>query len=267
MNNNAANEIILPARDVTLTYPEKISILCRPLAKFHITFVCYLRVYPDGSAVDICNAPEMQEYFYYKTEWYKSFAPLSLNANMDLGFVLDKSFIDLAWINLQKNLFDIDYVIYLVKSNPYYMEYWQFGTKSDNHGILNFYIQHADLLRAYTQYFLYQGQTLISIADKNRYKPLALNSAHALKINNYSQTFINNLIAQFNGSDLQGYGLTTKEVECLKLCARGASAKEIGRELAISYRTAEKHINNIKLKTGLRKIAHVVSKLQKDGLI
>lgn len=44
--------------------------------------------------------------------------------------------------------------------------------------------------------------------------------------------------------------LTGREVEVLRLLARGCTSKEIGHELVLSVRTVERHIANIYLKTG-----------------
>ena len=45
-------------------------------------------------------------------------------------------------------------------------------------------------------------------------------------------------------------GLTAREVEVLRLLARGLSSKEIGSRLVISPKTARNHIEHIYVKTG-----------------
>ena len=45
-------------------------------------------------------------------------------------------------------------------------------------------------------------------------------------------------------------GLTAREVEVLRLLARGLSSKEIAAELVISPKTARNHIEHIYVKTG-----------------
>lgn len=61
--------------------------------------------------------------------------------------------------------------------------------------------------------------------------------------------------------------LTSRELEVLKLVAEGASAKAIARELAITSRTVETHINHIKIKTRSRNRAHLVAIALREGLI
>jgi LuxR family transcriptional regulator, activator of conjugal transfer of Ti plasmids len=50
-------------------------------------------------------------------------------------------------------------------------------------------------------------------------------------------------------------------LECLEWAAQGKSAREIGRLLNISRRTAAFHLDNAKTKFDVRTICQVVSKL------
>ena len=61
--------------------------------------------------------------------------------------------------------------------------------------------------------------------------------------------------------------LTSRELEVLILVASGASAKEIARQLHITSRTVETHINHLKLKTRSRNRAHLVAIALEEGLI
>lgn len=51
--------------------------------------------------------------------------------------------------------------------------------------------------------------------------------------------------------------LTTKELEICKLLADGLTAKQIAIQLKISYRTVERHIYGIKIKTGITSVARL----------
>lgn len=61
--------------------------------------------------------------------------------------------------------------------------------------------------------------------------------------------------------------LTSRELEVLVLVASGASAKEIARQLKITSRTVETHINHLKLKTRSRNRAHLVAMALEEELI
>ena len=45
--------------------------------------------------------------------------------------------------------------------------------------------------------------------------------------------------------------LSNREIECIKFIVKGFTIKQIARELQLSPRTVEHHINNIKNKVGL----------------
>jgi len=59
--------------------------------------------------------------------------------------------------------------------------------------------------------------------------------------------------------------ITLREKQCLELMDKGYSLKEIGKELLLSHRTIETHINNIKHKTGYY-YKHDLTKLYRDFL-
>ncbi len=61
--------------------------------------------------------------------------------------------------------------------------------------------------------------------------------------------------------------LTPRELEILKLIARGKSAKEIARELDISVRTAETHRQNVRRKLDARNAAELTMIAVRHGLV
>ena len=63
------------------------------------------------------------------------------------------------------------------------------------------------------------------------------------------------------------YGLTGREVEILKLVARGFTNLEIGGQLGISPSTAARHVHNILTKTGMSNRAEVTALSMREGLI
>jgi DNA-binding CsgD family transcriptional regulator len=61
--------------------------------------------------------------------------------------------------------------------------------------------------------------------------------------------------------------LTNRELEVLRLTARGLSAKEIAKELNIAPRTVERHIDHIRLKTRTRNRSHMVAFAISNGCV
>jgi LuxR family transcriptional regulator of spore coat protein len=60
--------------------------------------------------------------------------------------------------------------------------------------------------------------------------------------------------------------LTPTELTVLKLCAEGLSAKDVARQLEISPRTVEKHIDQARLKMRATNRAHLIALAFNAGL-
>jgi DNA-binding NarL/FixJ family response regulator len=61
-------------------------------------------------------------------------------------------------------------------------------------------------------------------------------------------------------------GLSTREVEVLRLIAAGKSNPQIADELVISLNTVQRHVSNILAKTGLSNRAEAASYATRNGL-
>ena len=78
------------------------------------------------------------------------------------------------------------------------------------------------------------------------------------------------LAAQLNRHSLKtfknGFVLSSREIEVLRLTCKGNSNKEIGQALRIADRTVEFHKTNIYLKTGLKSLSEIIAYGIKNGL-
>jgi LuxR family transcriptional regulator, transcriptional regulator of spore coat protein len=61
--------------------------------------------------------------------------------------------------------------------------------------------------------------------------------------------------------------LTVREVEVIRLLARGLSAKQVAAELSIAPRTVEHHIDHARLKTHTRNRVHMIAHAIQEGII
>lgn len=70
-------------------------------------------------------------------------------------------------------------------------------------------------------------------------------------------------IGAFTGSHMK---LTEREDQCLFFTLRGKTSKEIAKILNISYKTAERHIENLKNKTQTKTKSQLIEKCLSEGL-
>lgn len=61
--------------------------------------------------------------------------------------------------------------------------------------------------------------------------------------------------------------LTRREVEILEYVTLGLSAKEVARQVAISPRTVERHVENVRLKLRAKNRTHMVACAVRAGLL
>jgi DNA-binding CsgD family transcriptional regulator len=153
-----------------------------------------------------------------------------------------------------KEKFNLDYVLNLVQKHEDYYEFFGFGTHKDNAAMMEFYLCEINKLNEFRYYFIERAETLIEEYDVEAnwlqlYLPQAkIASAtmqqifpHSLEVNLSPKKFI-------LSGEHEGISLSKREVDTLRLLARGKTMKEVAKILAISPRTIEKHLNSAKAK-------------------
>jgi two-component system, OmpR family, aerobic respiration control sensor histidine kinase ArcB len=70
-----------------------------------------------------------------------------------------------------------------------------------------------------------------------------------------------NLLLDFLMGNDQALPISKREKECLKYIKSGYTAKEIARQMSISYRTVQNHVENIKAKLGCQNQSQLITLL------
>ncbi len=65
---------------------------------------------------------------------------------------------------------------------------------------------------------------------------------------------------QLPGFEFENYYFSKRENEILHYTVRGKTAKQIGRIFKISFRTVERHIENIKIRTNIHNKSELIEK-------
>lgn len=145
-------------------------------------------------------------------------------------------------------LFDANHYILVTKVSDDFVDMCQLSLKS-NTPDYNQYIKNIDTFKLFF-YFLYDKgndfvknftDTKISFDKKNIFTPII-----EKEIENVGS--INKYLLLNEGKEIY---LNKKEFQILKEIAKGHSSKAIGEKMFLSYRTVEKYIENIKIKSSL----------------
>jgi len=130
--------------------------------------------------------------------------------------------------------------------------FWFFCSTPNNAFVINYYLNYPEIFDHFTNYFLNKAQHLLDTTDKQ--KLIKTN----IVIRQQSIIFPNLVSNKTKFSEkkrksfiLKDVSLTYRELECLSYLFRGYSMKDIAKNINISARTVETHINHLKAKASL----------------
>lgn len=250
--------------------------ICRPLRQhFNITSFVYAKNFSNGTEIRLTNNPSWVLH-YYEHEYYKQSAFEKHPSEIVPGFVLWSQLSNHHAVLNAAREFNIDHGITLVKKVPDAVEYYFFGTTCDNAHIVNFYLNNIDLLERFTFYFKEKGHKLIRQALANKIilpgkyqytSPIVDEGNVCLIDNNLRQRFTDATpINHVYINDEFQTGFTKRELDCITELLKGKTSKEISTILAISPRTVETHLENLKSKLHCQSKSALIDKLLRFGL-
>jgi DNA-binding CsgD family transcriptional regulator len=138
----------------------------------------------------------------------------------------------------------------LISQTEEYIEGVGFLADKDNHRINDFYIRNISLLEKYVDHF--KAHFKNNIIAKSHDNLAKFSQGCDFYIPPKVEIDAKKIDDFMRASGLKSPPLLTKrEMQCLELVDKGCSAKIIGRELLLSPKTIENHLNNIRQKTGL----------------
>ena len=267
-------KVILKKNHIAYTSGNDIAAICKPLDKLGITSFNYVRTYDDGSQVNLANMPAWLEYFY-ENEFYRIGAFERHPGQYESGYALwpqlsgQKVFYD------ARTYFNIDHGITIIEKQIDSCDFYYFGTMTNNPGIVNFYLNHIDLLKRFILYFQDRANLIIKKANESRIilpnhfdQHESPNNKEIYIPENFKKEFIKETTLKnlrLTG-DLEGEILSHKQLACVIHLVEGKTAKEIAKILGLSYRTIEGHITKLKARFNCHTKTELISKLLNNGL-
>ncbi|MBX3487224.1 MAG: helix-turn-helix transcriptional regulator [Candidatus Paracaedibacteraceae bacterium] len=226
----------------------------------------YWRIFDDGSYLAWANDDQFMATYFDKVRVQGSFFLKRLHEIPDdkLCFILDDYILksvpeaDLI-VNLVFEYGIWNTMVMMVPSAHGYVDCYDFILPPDKQNTSEFFLTHLSYLEKYRDYFQ-SNVTKISGFDQfdNRGKfhdefNLKRNIAEnhpVLKMEQFlSRIMLEKELQLINGG--RDVLLTLREQECLSLLLEHKSAKEIAKDMGVSYRTVETYLHNMRRKAGV----------------
>ena len=245
--------------------------ICQPLEHLHIHLFTYLKNFHDGSQINISTQASWVA-DYYQLGLYKSSLFEADPTRYATGFKswpLDSS---LQVFQHGREHYDSYYGLTFCQKVHDGCEFYFFSTSSKHYGLLDHFLNNLDLFENFVHYF------------KDRAMPLLKEcSAHRIIIPEHFQQIIEpSITAEVMIPTLNRHAfcqalqsrhdplakwlndyepLTKKERDCLNLLLEMPTASEIAERLALSKRTVETHLENIKQKLQCKSKVDLIKQL------
>lgn len=222
---------------------QEISQICTPLFEHtRITHFTYSRLYDDGRVIVLVSDPTYHQHFWqqsYHTEFFQ-------NYSQGVHYVEDLSH---QAIRDAKDFGILHPMMKIYRRQDYY-EGFGFGTSSAEIESINFYTQHIEIMNQFQLHFKNVAQPLIIEAQKH-----FLDSEIHLEKKEDSLSYRSDTMFDtpffWLENQKKAIKISKQQHLCLKYLAHGFTSKGVAQKLNLSYRTIEKHLENIKQKLGL----------------
>lgn len=224
----------------------------------------------DGAFFQIGNRPDVADvYFSNRLHLHNPFVchPTNYYHNQ---FLATGGFPDEKFQQAQKVVGDklgFQNILFIYKGCGAYKHGVHFSSSKPNLPLDTIFLRHASLLSSFADYFLQEWQEntrfmdsfMIDMASDMGERFYEINPK-IQQLNNKTKMF--SLLKQMGMLEAFAEMLTAREEECAEEYLLGKTAGQIALALAISRRTAEHHIENIKAKLGCTTKPQLFEKLK-----
>lgn len=231
--------------------------LCDPLfSYFDIGNFTYLKVFPDMSRVLLDTDPNWADVFYQQirrynqghltqgNHWESGYSPLLMLGDSCIPDALAHGVGEgVVLTQHQENCTEIVFITHD----------WEKYRDTKQHVLL----RNIDLLQAFLGYFRKEAKELIDESAKNPIRCPFIKPNEENRKFDHTEIITNDFLRELNQRSRRGE-LSAREIDCIYFTSLDMTAKEIARELNISPKTVERHLENAKNKLGYRNKAALV---------
>lgn len=271
--HNTNTEVITNFDATELYYQRKICkevlAICQPLFEnFNATLFSQARAHHDGNFTSLITHPELTEYYLMRK--YQITGSQGAGLFFERGIYIAKEMGNTTQQQIRYDLcqrFNIDHLIFVVDRHKNYDDLYSFATTPGNNQFINHFINNIDLIKHFIAYFNDKSVRLMQKANKMQYSTEYFDSPSAYDSNiiavseklNTSEFLQKTIIKKIRlCTDKGEITISLRELDCLRYLTKNYTFKEIGKYLALSPRTVETYINNLKDKLGCEKRSQLI---------
>lgn len=233
------------------TEAEAIQSICRPLQALGIVYFSHARVNEKKELAFLSSHPDFVNLYLQKGYYQHDLHMLNPQNNesyvlWDLVERKSKS----KKLHSDFTSFNQDHTFSIIQKNNKGYDIYHFATRPSELSANQMYLENLQNLKLFIRYFQDKISCQKSLKDSYTNKTIQLVPSKGTyntekPILNNDQSFLQQIDYYSKCS-----ALTKREDECLHLWLKGYKAKEIADFMELSYRTVQKHLENIKSKIG-----------------
>ncbi len=247
--------------------------ICAPLFdNFLVNGFGYAKFYKDGRCLDLFTHMPWQEHYF------ENFDCSEIIIN-DLQFMSTNKTSTVLWGNsvIEREdavvnasyQYDLWHGMRIYEQHNDYIECWHFTSSIENFQIVNLYITHGDLFKRFIHYFKEKSKHIIktdnnlSVLNKNVFDYIPTLSDESFQEAKFlSGIKIDKFKINIDGKEIN---ISKREAECIEHISNNRTFKETANLMAISPRTVEYYIRNIKQKTNCFNSRSLVNMFSKSS--
>ncbi len=247
---------LLFKRSLLVSAVDKIQQIVKPLKVFNISYFSYNVHYFDGTHFMMNNYPGFTRYYYEKN--------LFTYCGLVKHYLPEGVFLT-HWLN-DERIFSVDRMfnmspgLVIIEHHDQFAEYFHFSMTADKEGKMPELLNYINYLYRFIAYFKDSVSSLIEEGHKSRYEfpvlnifkdyyqkfPKTCDCNKDLLTQSCLNEFIRNTEFKRFYLDFKNNYLTQRELDVLDLLKRGKNTQKICKQLAVSSKTIEMHVKNIK---------------------